>query len=747
MAQPLDVREALPALLAEVPRPGEYVGSGVVDLPVVCIHVDGVGTLGLPVPPVQAEALVRVASPAPYGRGPDTLVDSSVRRCGQISAACVRADDARWARILDGIVAAAAAALGVDEKVSAALYKLLVYQPGDFFVEHRDTEKVPRMFATLVVVLPSPHSGGELVVRHSGRETTLDLATADLGQVRWAAFYADCQHELRTLRGGHRIALVYNLVRAKGRAPRVPDARPVISQVAAALRAWEARPDSPIKVVYPLKHQYSLAELAFSTLKNEDAAAASVLSVAARESGFVLRLAMLSIEESGSAEQVWERQSRGRRRGVVADDDSDAFEVIDVMDRSESLDAWRRPDDALDPLGPIPIDEDEVSPPDALADEEPDEVHFHEATGNEGCSFERTYRRACLVLWPLSRALAVLHQAGPEASLTVLERLLEDEPLRAHEMAELLVNGWARGESVDRGAGPLRARFIRNLARLPTPDPLRRFLWEVVGAGAFDGAEHEALVSVLPRFDDALAGDTVARLVAASARSRFAPVARLVRATAVARPGVPLQRAVGLLFEALPPNGGAASREGSAASPIPALGPALVDLVLAVDACRDSELSARLLQDLAANPERWHMDDAVVPAAVALSKADRPPKSPLRDGMRGAALRHLRARIAEPLDAPRDATRSDAGWACGCAICASFRVFLGHPVHRVWSLKADKFSRSHVEQQVRAAGCDVDMRTDSGGRPHTLICTKNQASYEARVKQRAADLETVAQLS
>ena len=39
---------------------------------------------------------------------------------------------------------------------------------GQFFASHRDTEKAPGMFATLVVVvvLPSTSTGGELLVRH-----------------------------------------------------------------------------------------------------------------------------------------------------------------------------------------------------------------------------------------------------------------------------------------------------------------------------------------------------------------------------------------------------------------------------------------------------------------------------------------------------------------------------------------------------------------------------------------------------
>jgi len=79
---------------------------------------------------------------------------------------------------------------------------MLVYEPGDFFAEHRDTEKVDGMFATLVVVLPSAFTGGELVVRHAGRQAILPLQSRDVGAVSWAAFYTDCQHEIWPVTAG-----------------------------------------------------------------------------------------------------------------------------------------------------------------------------------------------------------------------------------------------------------------------------------------------------------------------------------------------------------------------------------------------------------------------------------------------------------------------------------------------------------------------------------------------------------------
>ena len=50
--------------------------------------------------------------------------------------------------------------------VKAELYRLLLYQNGDFFLPHRDTEKAEGMFATLVITLPSQFEVHELALSH-----------------------------------------------------------------------------------------------------------------------------------------------------------------------------------------------------------------------------------------------------------------------------------------------------------------------------------------------------------------------------------------------------------------------------------------------------------------------------------------------------------------------------------------------------------------------------------------------------
>ncbi len=150
----------------------------------------------MPLLPEQAERIIGVAEAAPYGRGEETVVNLAVRRCWQIGPDRVRLGGRHWARTLDRIVARVTEGLGVSDPVKAEFHKLLVYGPGSFFVGHRDTDKASGMFATLVIVLPSCFEGGDLLVRHRGREARLVLRCDDPAEVAFTAFYADCVHEV-----------------------------------------------------------------------------------------------------------------------------------------------------------------------------------------------------------------------------------------------------------------------------------------------------------------------------------------------------------------------------------------------------------------------------------------------------------------------------------------------------------------------------------------------------------------------
>ena len=54
--------------------------------------------------------------------------------------------------------------------------------------------------------------------------------------------------------------------------------------------------------------------------------------------------------------------------------------------------------------------------------------------------------------------------------------------------------------------------------------------------------------------------------------------------------------------------------------------------------------------------------------------------------------------------------------------------------------------RSHVEDTIKRARCDLAVATERRGSPHSLVCTKNQASYERRARQRSKDIEDLERL-
>lgn len=739
--------------LRSVERPGDFCVGGIREIFMPTIDVDGVGRIAFPILPVQAERLVEIAEAAPYGRGGETVVDRAVRRTWQIDSAKVRIGGRHWEKTLAGLAADMALGLGVSEPVAADFYKLLVYEPGGFFVEHRDTEKAPGMFATMVLVLPSTHSGGELVIKHLGRELVLDPRSEEPSEIGFAAFYADCVHEVRPVETGYRLTLVYNLRFAgKGRPLKAPDYRAEHGRVVELLRNWASAEDEPDKLILPLEHVYTPAELSFSALKGADAGVASVLVRAAAEADCDLHLALVSIEESGSAEHTG--YYGRRRRGRDDDDDSEAFEVAEVIDRALLLSEWRRPDGGATGFGDFPFAEDELCPPDAFEDLTPDGQHFHEATGNEGASFERTYRRAGLVLWPRARRLAVLNQAGLRTTLPHLEDLTarwkasgasmqsqlwrEADELSGHMLRSW--PSWRAGDDADAG------RMLDLQIRLENGKRIDEFLAELSAEGHYAASDNAAIMRAAALLPAPRATELLVRIVRRNAPARLGACGDLLLRCVVAPMGTTgdLEQIGAALIDALP--GDPARREE--VSPWARLSPVkagfVVDLLTATSRI-DAGLAARAIEHLLAWPKTYGPDDVLVPAALALAKQMESTAWPAVGRLREASLDHLRGRIALPLQAPRDWSRTNP-LKCTCADCRGLGAFLVAPDQQQWRLKAVQDRRSHVEQSVRSAACDLDLTTERRGSPHVLVATKNQASYERRAKQRRQDLEHVSAL-
>jgi hypothetical protein len=114
------INAALASVLQTVQTPGDFFAAGECALHLPLIEVEGIGPIALPLLPAQAAQLIAAAERAPYGRGADTLLDTSVRRTWQIGVDRVRIRGRHWPAMLDGIVERAAMGLGAGVGLSSS---------------------------------------------------------------------------------------------------------------------------------------------------------------------------------------------------------------------------------------------------------------------------------------------------------------------------------------------------------------------------------------------------------------------------------------------------------------------------------------------------------------------------------------------------------------------------------------------------------------------------------------------------
>lgn len=63
------------------------------------------------------------------------------------------------------------------------------------------------MFATIIVILPSMYTGGEVHVSHSSSYEVFDFAAQSLLSTVALAWYTDVFHEVKPVTSGYRLAL------------------------------------------------------------------------------------------------------------------------------------------------------------------------------------------------------------------------------------------------------------------------------------------------------------------------------------------------------------------------------------------------------------------------------------------------------------------------------------------------------------------------------------------------------------
>lgn len=327
-----------------------HADTAIARLPRQALHVqvDGVGDITTPIRAAEAKKLIAVAHPASYGQGADTMQDTSVRDTWELTPEQVTLGGDAWQRRFTDILDDFRDTLGLPpgSRLRAELHSMLVYGKGQFFLPHQDSEKDDEMVATLVVSLPSVHTGGELVVDDGGRPRTFRASRDELTLV---AFYADRRHEVRPVRSGHRVTLTFNLLLS---GPATSEPAGPVEQAAALLtqhfttsarsRYGDRDLGTPDRLAILLDHEYTQRSLAAGRFKGADRERVQLLRDAAVQSGCECVFALADIHETRDAAPDY----RGRNDWYddEFDDEPDGdFTAGELLDDEASLGWWITP--------------------------------------------------------------------------------------------------------------------------------------------------------------------------------------------------------------------------------------------------------------------------------------------------------------------------------------------------------------------------------------------------------------------
>jgi hypothetical protein len=224
------------------------------------------------------------------------------------------------------------------------------------------------MYATLTISLPCAHTGGDLVIRHGGRKFTLEEWNPEF-TFNYSCFYADCKHEVKPLKSGYRVALVYNVFnrkaigmsedkeRATPSALKVFDLHQVVVE---PLVQWLSEED-PDPMIYILSHKYTEDNGSLDDLKGKDAAIYEALREASEHLAFSINLSLIDYQRDSTQGGYGDSYTdiQGEKFEVRAldtlheFDEPEGLEMDHIMQGSEWFDENSASESDIDDPGPM----------------------------------------------------------------------------------------------------------------------------------------------------------------------------------------------------------------------------------------------------------------------------------------------------------------------------------------------------------------------------------------------------------
>ncbi|MCB0598749.1 MAG: 2OG-Fe(II) oxygenase [Lewinellaceae bacterium] len=764
-------QKELLALLKTIEGSGSFAASGTLPFAHPGLHIEGVGEVGLPVAAVQAKEIIQHARRAPFGKGSQTVTDTNVRSAWEVDAAQLSFRNKDWKKTIQEIVEQVKQGLGIEEpSVTASLYKLLIYEPGDFFLPHQDSEKEKGMFGTLVVGLPSAHAGGELIVRFDGREETVDFsAAASSYQIPYAAFYADCEHEIRPVTDGYRVGLVYNLVQSAG-APKIssPQFSEQVEQMAEALRSMEDSFDWNPKAVL-LGHQYTPANFSLAQLKLHDRPRAEALIEAADKAGYFASLGLATLYRSGELEEsdFYNEYSHSRRYRYYDDEEEEEEEeeessggtMGEIYEEYMTVEHWG--EGGAPGLGDVPIEEDDIIAEIEMGEGEPIEQEEEGYTGNAGMTIEYWYHYGAVVLWPQRQHSGLLAGRPVPVRLQWLEYYLQhwaQAELNPQEyarklLASLLEDGIPEEKRYNT---PDYSPAAAALARFRDESLLKQ-MSEALLPAVFENISVESWVELIQAYAPAAFHPVFQKAADTDDVSAIRHLLDVLRALDErGSPGLPpfvlhqarqlpkyLRKAKLQELE----TGDFAYRylfKDQKEKRISAAA-AVVENILALSPHleQDAGWIKSIMERIAVPLPRAYANEVLAPILL----SGKYKSSVLGRALYDVCLKDLNDRTAVKPSPPPDWKREVPKTEHYKNLWEILRPFLSSPTRQVYDYRQNESYRSEMERAIKSVEVDLKMETIKSGRPYTLRLTKTQAAYERKLREWEEDVALLGRLT
>lgn len=416
-----------------------FYAEGKLELSDVKVSVKEFGDILFPLTSLKLQQLLKIASLAKYGLREKTLLDTTVRNTYEIpkDQLSVHINENNFKHLLSKMHGA----LGLSENttLNAHLHNLLIYNQGQFFKTHQDTEKYDGMIATLVIVLPSSHIGGDLIIHHKNHEHHFSSENIISESLKCISFYADCQHEVCEVKQGYRIALTYNIVLKSKDSKHNQTSHSNNDSLEKALQNYFNSENDvvPHTMTYFLDHDYTEHGLQWEMLKGIDIKNALSFRKAAQQLNLRPHLALVEVHESWSTDGGY---------------DEDDVELVELIDSDVTLSFWRDHQNKLLPYESYIVDEDEIFFTKDTKEFSPKDTEFEGYMGNYGGDMQYWYRRAAVVLWreenqikmefllcydiAFADLVALTQSSGNEKKVSTILELVGDDIYRSKNYIE-----------------------------------------------------------------------------------------------------------------------------------------------------------------------------------------------------------------------------------------------------------------------------------------------------------------------